>query len=232
MLKIYFLLSLLLTSYLVLAQQEHSFIGQVMLEGEPLAGLQVINRNNRAVTHTAQDGTFRIAAKANDVVVVFDDKQRLEALMHTIPPTELFGSTIVLQVKEAITQLDEMVIDNLVTTKSLGLANLKVEPLHPTSFDFVALAMALFSKRNKTPAVRPRPRYLKIEDKKFEISSRITDSELQQRFNIAAEDIGRFYYFLIEDATFMQTITQGNQQVFEIELIQKVSDFKALQAQK
>ena len=222
----YYLFFLLLTVTSLHAQVRQLVSGNVFYENEPVGDVVVANRTSKKTTKTDNNGFFSIEVQPADEVVVYDEKNRIQPLFRVISLEDQKSSYLLFNVQEATTQLEEMFIDQRVTTESLGLANLKHAPQHSQNADLLGLVSLLVTSLRKNKYKEEVVKPLSVDEKMFLIESKVTASRLTDFFQIPKENLGRFMYYLIEDSNFMQIVEKGSKELFEIELIQKVAEFK------
>ncbi len=206
------------------AQQRSALTGQVVFENEPVKGVWVLNRTTKMTTMTNLKGAFTIDAQEKDEIVVYDEANVFEPILKIVSPLEVKQKKLRFNSMEKPTQLKEMVIDQTVTSKSLGLNQLKYEKPHPVGMDFIAIFKAIFGKSDKDR--KPEEPEITIDEKIIMIQNRITETRLLNDYELKKEEIGRLYYFLGADKNFMQTVRYGNKERFEFELIEKIYQFR------
>ncbi len=206
------------------AQQRSALTGQVVFENEPVKGVWVLNRTTKMTTMTNLKGAFTIDAQEKDEIVVYDEANVFEPILKIVSPLEVKQKKLRFNSMEKPTQLKEMVIDQTVTSKSLGLNQLKYEKPHPVGMDFIAIFKAVFGKPDKDR--KPEEPEITIDEKIIMIQNRITETRLLNDYELKKEEIGRLYYFLGADKNFMQTVRYGNKERFEFELIEKIYQFR------
>lgn len=206
------------------AQQRSALTGQVVFENEPVKGVWVLNRTTKMTTMTNLKGAFTIDAQEKDEIVVYDEANVFEPILKIVSPLEVKQKKLRFNSMEKPTQLKEMVIDQTVTSKSLGLNQLKYEKPHPVGMDFIAIFKAVFGKPDKDR--KPEEPEITIDEKIIMIQNRITETRLLNDYELKKEEIGCLYYFLGADKNFMQTVRYGNKERFEFELIEKIYQFR------
>lgn len=206
------------------AQQRSTLEGQVVFENEPVKGVWVLNRTTQKTTATNPDGRFTIEAQEKDEIIVYDEANVFEPVIKIVSSLEVKQKKLKFNSIEKPTQLKEIVIDQTVTSKSLGLNHLKYEKPNPVGMDLIAIFKAIFGKPDK--GIKHKELKFTIDEKIIMIQNRITETRLINDYGLKKEEIGRLYYFLGADNNFIQTVRYGNRERFEFELIEKIYQFK------
>jgi hypothetical protein len=215
--------------------QRDTLIGRVKVSGSNAPDVFIINKNTGKEVKSGVAGLFEIPARNGDKLVVYSE--------HTIVREFFIGKESFahmpyeLEVDAKPYQLDEVVIDNKVNSKSLGLVpegqkqytvaerRLKTAGEFKPSLLFFLGGGVAFPLDPIINAISGRTKMLKkelaTERKEMgmeSIGNVYTAEEMTTELGIPAEKVQAFIFFAVEDPELMRAIKNKNEARAKLEL--------------
>jgi len=225
LMKKHYLICLFLAMYsAVEAQSSYLMKGKVSIDGEPLENINVINRTQKRETKTKTDGTFALETSLDDELIFFNSNY--QSVFHKITAIDLESLNLDIGMEMVITELKELVIEQKITTKSLGINAREIainSVPHPTNMDFIAIIRRIGGE--KEPQAMPK-RWDDEDNLKLLIDA-FPEDYLVKKLQIDPDMIGFFYYYLMGDRLFMDLLIEQNKEALIFSLIDKYQTFLA-----
>lgn len=224
------ILILLMSTSISFAQVNDKVIlrGTVLLGNKTVANLNVVNSTTEKATATDENGNYEIIVSEGDVLVFFALKYQLQSI--TITKSIINRRRLVVEVKEKITELDEVVITSKDADESLRLQNEEFKkvfyekdeatpvqnealPLHLKGMqygvNFVSIFNAVFKSKDKKEQEKVRLKPSQILRQVYDDQFFVTNLKIPQ------DKIDSFLYFCDDNLPTDHLISKQN----EFELI-------------
>lgn len=217
---------LILLSVQVFSQDR--LYGKVVSYDEAVPGVYIINKRTGAEVKSDDNGLFNLEVKIGDELAVYSPK--IITRDFTVNKQWFDESPFVLSVDQQFYELEEVVIENRITSESLGLVpkgqkrytpaerRLKAaSDMQPTwlaglgsvggavPFDPIINALTGRTRMLKTALETERKEMLK--DK---IVGLYSEDELINEYHIPEEYVQGFMFYLIEDETFVAALKENS----------------------
>ena len=216
------LLSLLLFLCIgsVMAQRQ-SFSGKVIVGDASLPNIFVINQATGAETKTDNNGLFTIQARSGDILAIYSD--RTDTREFELRKKWFNEQPYTFEVKLKTTELAEVVVDDKINSKKLGVTTGDEKTFTPaqrrkranrtvTTNQGVSLSVdAMANKVNgRTKIINQN---VNTEDKVIAIDNfknMYSPEEAETEFGIPADQAEAFAYFIVEDPDCLQALRANN----------------------
>ena len=219
---------MLLLSVQVFAQENHKLYGKVVAYGDAVPGVYVINKRTGAEIKTDNNGLFDLEVRIGDELAVYSPA--IVTRNFTVNKGWFDDEPFVLSVDQQFYELEEVVIEQRVTSESLGLVpkgqkrytpaerRLKAaSAIEPTwlagqgsvggavPFDPLINALTGRTKMLKTALETEKKEMLKEK-----IKGLYNEDELINELRIPQEYVEGFIFYLIEDETFVASLNENS----------------------
>jgi hypothetical protein len=192
--------------------------GKVIADFMTLENIYVFNKTTRQVSTTNQQGFFKIQAKANDTVV-FSGLQFLE-LKIRVTQNDLEQNIFIVKLKQAINQLDEVIVQSNINAVSLGIIPKGQKTYTPAERKYATASSSKMNPMGLDPLlnwISGRTKMLKknlaVEKKEFylkKIEYLFPDDYFINTLKIPAIYIKGFEYYIVENQDFVKILESNN----------------------
>ncbi|RZJ75026.1 MAG: hypothetical protein EOO45_06920 [Flavobacterium sp.] len=199
---------------LVLAQARQLVQGRVVSDDIGVDDLLIINNTAETETRTDSYGNFSIKAKTGDLLVLSSHKIEEKKIRYT--PDLVKNGVIIINVKMAVTELEEVVVykNNKLTPEALGL-------VPEGQKQYTQAERKVFTATNGIDgivnAITGRTKMLKKAaeyEKKSTLMEKIdyiyTEEEIMKEFKVPEEYVRGFIFYIVEDAEFAKAMKAKN----------------------
>lgn len=215
--------------------------GKVVLGGAVVTNVFIINKVTGAEVKSDGHGLFVIPAKIGDQLVVYND--RIEVREFSINKITIAEVPFVMEVKQKLYELDEVVITQKITPESLGLvpknqkqytvAERRLYTAGGMEFGFnMGLVMSLDGLINAiTGRTKMLRKALVTERKEFaadKINGLYTDRELIDDLKIPEEYLRGFIFYVVEDAACAKALKSKSDDLAKLLIMELAVKYNAL----
>lgn len=221
----------------LLAQQEirEMLNGKVVVEGNTVGFIKIINLGTETEILTTESGYFNILAKRGDILIFSSSRIKMKQIV--LKEADFKSEIFVVFLRELITELEEAIVTkSKINAQSLGI--IQKEIVLPT------LAERRLASASSSPveallnALSGRTGMLKndllIEQKKGyleDLQIMFGEEFYVSRLKISKDYIKAFQYYCIENASFTEIFTKGDKSLITFSLIDMARQFNAIENQ-
>jgi len=212
--KIKLICFLLMIPLLALSQERKTLTGRVLADGIGIGDVFIINKATGIEKKSDAQGNFVIEARAGDAITAYSTKTVVRDF--AITEASFQEQPYIISVNVQAYELDEVIIENRITSESLGLVP-KDQKQYTHAEKKLFAATSGFGIDGLINAINGKTKMLKraVETEKKEmlldkINYVATKEELMIEYKIPEEYINGFVFYLVEDAEFAKAINTGN----------------------
>jgi len=212
--KIKLIYFLLMIPFLALSQERKTLTGRIVADGVGIGDVYIINKATGIEKKSDTQGNFSIEAKPGDAITAYSTKTVVRDF--AITEASFKEQPYIISVNVQAYELDEVVIEDRVTSESLGLVPKDQKQYTPAEKKLFAATRG-FGIDGLINAINGKTRMLKraVETEKKEmlldkINYVATKEELMTEYKIPEEYINGFVFYLVEDTEFAKAINTGN----------------------
>ncbi|MFP9112422.1 hypothetical protein ACLI1A_00665 [Flavobacterium sp. RHBU_3] len=221
-------------SFTATAQQRTDLHGRIMSAGNSVYGVYVINQSTGAEVKTDANGNFSIPAKPGDRLAVYGNYT--ETREFAISERSFTEKPYLLEVVTKGTELEEVVIDNKVTSEQLGIVP-KGQKQYTVAERRLYTARSGMGLDQLINVLSGRMKMLKkaVETERKEqlleaIDGMVSDDELA-KIGVPREQARGFLFYAIEDPQVADAIKSNNPSLLKLLLMQLSEKYIKLQDQ-
>lgn len=212
--------------------------GRVMHDTIPLAGAHVLNLANNAVTTTDANGYFKLKARENHTLKI--SFVGMQTSYRLLLKTDFGFSGLLLQMKEAINQLDEVEVSKYrkVTSQELGIMKNDIvrrtdtekqlyQATHSGGLPGIQLLVNTLSGRTKML------KKIVANEKNLAVANYIIENLkpfCQKELKLTDEQVSVLAYFVMERPEFHQLVRSKDNKAMEFMLIEAWTEYQKLAA--
>lgn len=192
--------------------------GKVSADFMDLENIYVINKITNQLTKTNQQGFFKIEAMANDTLL-FSGSQFLE-LKIRVTQNDLEQNIFIVKLKQAINQLDEVIVQSNINAVSLGIIPKGQKTYTPAERKYATASSPKMNPMGLDPLlnrISGRTKMLKkdlaVEKKESylrKIEYLFSDDYFIYTLKIPSNYIKGFEYYIIENQEFVKILESNN----------------------
>jgi len=192
--------------------------GKVSADFMDLENIYVINKITNQLTKTNQQGFFKIEAMANDTLL-FSGSQFLE-LKIRVTQNDLEQNIFIVKLKQAINQLDEVIVQSNINAVSLGIIPKGQKTYTPAERKYATASSPKMNPMGLDPLlnrISGRTKMLKkdlaLEKKESylrKIEYLFSDDYFIYTLKIPSNYIKGFEYYIIENQEFVKILESNN----------------------
>ena len=223
---------LLLFTLSATAQERQTLLGKVMVDDAAVADVFVINKQTGTEVKSDAQGTFSIAAKPGDRLVVYSNKINVREFL--LGQASFVNMPYVLAVEVKAEQIEEVVVNRpTVTSESLGLVpenqkrlTVAERRLAAANSGPIDILLNLLSGRKKM-----LERELATEKKELAMEALngiLNEDEIASKYKIPIDQVPAFLFYVIEDPRIIEAVKSGNDARVDLLMIDLAAPFLAL----
>lgn len=216
-----------------MAQERLSLQGRVTANDAVLPGAFIINKQTGEEVKTGANGTFTIAARAGDRLVVYSNTTEVREF--SVGADTFAAQPYELAVEVKAEQLDAVVIEApTVTSESLGLVpenqkrmTVAERRVHTASTGPLDILLNLMSGKKQM-----LKRELDTEQKVMAmdgLNGLVNEDEVAAHYGIAPEMVQGFLFYAVEQPRIVGALNEGNEKLVELLLLEAAAKYKELQ---
>lgn len=213
-------------------KEEKIIQGRILASSGIYTEIEVVNLNSEKSVRVDENGTFKIEAKAADVL--FFASKSFEAYRKVIQTNDFCEDFISIEMIPKGIELDEVIINQYAT---INARNLGIIPKNQKSYTVaerrlnansggIGGLINMLSGRKEM-----LKKELEVEKKEINLAKLkrlFTRDFYQKSFHIAADKINTFQYYCIENKSFAQLLATNNRAQMLIAMLQLASTFNEL----
>jgi hypothetical protein len=199
------LLCLLLLTFATVFAQEQLLAGRVVIDSTGLGGAFVINKQTGAEVKTAYDGSFSIAVKPGQKLVVTSGSTDVREFF--VDAASFARQPYTLAVEPKSYELDAVVIDQKLTPEALGIVPKGQKVYTPAQKKEIGFQTAQHGLTGFLNWMRGKKFLLEIEEKYAgkrvaleTLNGMYTETELRVDLGIPAQYTEAFMFYAVDDA--------------------------------
>jgi len=235
---------LLLITATAFCQERTPLLGKVISGGTAVADVFVINKATGLEVKTDAHGSFTIASKTGDALVVYSPRV---ALREFVVSDESFAENpYVIEVEASSVELEEVVVDGNITAEKLGIVPKNQKQYTPAErklytagdFKFISLLGLIGGSMPFDPvlnAINGRTKRMKklvAQEKRetllLKLHNICTPDEITNTFKIPEEHVDGFLYFVIEDKEIAVHMEAKNESLAKFRITALAQEYSAL----
>lgn len=218
----------------LMAQQRQSLHGKVEVNEAALPGAFIINKQTGEEVKAGADGTFTLAAKTGDKLIVYSNTTTVREFYITADTFKTMPYIMAVEVKAE--QLEEVVIERpVITNEAFGLPEnqrrmtVAERRLHTADSGPVDILLNWINGKKKM-----LKRELATEQKEAVmegLNGLVNEDEFATKYNIPAEMVQGFLFYAIDQPNIVDAVNQNNESLLDMLLIETAAKYRALQEQ-
>lgn len=214
--------------------------GRVMNDTIPLAGTHVLNLANNAVTTTDANGYFSIKARERHTLQF--SFVGMQTAYRTLLKTDFGFAGVLIQMKEAINQLEEVEVSKYrkISAQELGIMQKEIvkrtntekqlyQATHSGGLPGIQLLVNTLSGRTKML------KKMVANERNVAVANYIVENLkpfCQKELALTDEQVSVLAYFVMERSDFHYTVSQKNNKQLEFMLIEAWGEYQKLAAKE
>jgi hypothetical protein len=223
-------------TFSVLSQERQMLYGKIVVNDSGLSEVYVINKTTGTEVKTDYNGLFQLSAKPGDRIVMYNTKIIVREF--NLLSESFNESPYVISVSYNAYELEELVINKYdkINAESLGLVpkgqkrrTVAERRLYTAGAFTVGTVIGLDPIIN---AISGRTRMLRKAyetEKKESVINNIrgiyNEDEITRQYNVPAEQVEGFMYFLADSPDFTAAVKQGNKQYIDFIMLELAKEY-------